>query len=115
MLVYLDDVLIFSKTAEDHLHYVELVLEVLRQNKFYGRLHKCHFNQRLIKYLGHLVSADDIAVNPDKVEAICPWPTPTLVKEVRQILGLANYYCKFIYSYAGLAVPFTNLMHYKTA
>ena len=113
VLVYLDDVLIFSKTAEYHLHHIEMVLKILRQNKFYGRLHKCHFNQWRIKYLRHLVSADGVEVNPDKIEAIRTWPTPTSVKEVHQFLGLANYFRKFICGYAGTAVPLTDLTRDK--
>ena len=109
VLVYLDDVLIFSQNAQDHLQHVEKVLQVLRENKFYGRLHKCHFNQCSIKYLGHIVSANGVAVNPEKIKAIQTWPTPRNLKEVRQFLGLANYFRKFICGYAGMAIPLTNL------
>ena len=67
ILVYLDDILIFSKSAEEHLKHIRKVLDILRTQKFYARLHKWHFNQTSIKYLGHIISADGIRVNPEKI------------------------------------------------
>ena len=82
VLVYLDDILIFSKSAEEHLTHIRQVLDILRAQKFYARLHKCHLNQTSIKYLGHIISTDGIWVNPKKIQAVKDWPRP---KDVRQI------------------------------
>ena len=82
VLVYLDDILIFSKSAEEHLTHIRQVLDILRAQKFYAKLHKCHFNETSIKYLGHIISADGIRVNPEKIQAVKDWPRP---KDVRQI------------------------------
>ena len=79
ILVYLDDILIYSKTPEDHLKHLREVFEILKTQKFFCRLHKCHFNDTKMKYLGHLISADGVSPNPDKVEKVKKWPRLTTV------------------------------------
>ena len=95
VLVYLDDILIFSKSVEEHLTHIRQVLDILRAQKFYGRLQKCHFNQTSIKYLGHIISAEGIRVNPEKIQAVKDWSRPKDVRQIRQFLGLSNYFRKF--------------------
>src|ERR1700730_11011106 len=110
MIVYLDDIVIYSKTLDEHLQQLELVFKRLRQHKLYAKLEKCKFMQREIKFLGHIISADGIRVNPAKVEAIADWPTPRTVKDVRSFLGISGYYRRFINNYSKVAAPLTELL-----
>ena len=109
VLVYLDDILVFSKNEAEHLQHLREVLGILRQQKLYCRLHKCQFNQTEISYLGHIVSEEGIRPNPEGIEKVKNWPTPQCVKHVQQFLGLANYFRKFIQGYSKLATPLTDL------
>ena len=113
VVVYLDDILVYSKTEADHQKHLRLVLEKLREEKFYACLQKCEFAKPEIKFLGHIVGAEGIKVNPAKIAAVNDWPQPTNVHHVRSFLGLANYFRKFIQGYAKLAAPLTDLT--KTA
>lgn len=106
-LVYLDDILVFSKTQEEHLEHVRQVLNMIRENKLYCKLSKCSFLQTELEYLGHLVGADGVRVNPKKVQAVQEFPRPTNVSELRAFLGLSNYFRKFIQNYADTAHPLT--------
>ena len=89
--VYLDDILVFSETEQQHLHDLRAVLERLRHEKFHAKRCKCEFGKRSVKYLGHIVENGTIRVALDKVAVVLTWPMPTCVKEVQQFLGLANY------------------------
>jgi hypothetical protein len=109
VVVYLDDILIFSKTPEEHLEHVAKVLEVLKDNQLYVGLDKCAFGLSEIDFLGHVVSADGIKPDPKKVAAVTEWPMPTSVREVRGFLGLTGYYRRFIKHYAQKAYPLTEL------
>jgi len=109
LVIYLDDLLIFSKTPEEHLEHLELVLKTLKENKLYGSLKKCAFGVREIEFLGHVVSDRGIKVDPAKVAAITSWQNPTSATEVRSFLGLANYYRRFIRGFGGIAAPLTEL------
>ena len=109
VLAFLDDVLIYSRTPEEHVLHVRQVLEALRQNKLYAKPSKCEFFKESVEFLGHIVSADGIRPVEDKVKAVLAWPTPTNLKELRAFLGLANYYRRFIRGFAGLAEPLTDL------
>ena len=110
MIVYLDDIVVYSKNVDEHLHHLQLIFNRLREHKLYAKLEKCQFMQKQIKFLGHLVSADGIRVNPDKVKAIVDWPTPTTVKDIRSFLGISGYYRKFIQNYSKVAAPLTELL-----
>ena len=96
MLVYLDDILVYSKSPEEHLVHLESVLQKLSDNKLFAQLPKCHFNTTSVEYLGHIVSKDGIKPDPKKTEAVKNWPRPHNLKEMRSFLGLANYFRKFI-------------------
>jgi hypothetical protein len=108
-LVYLDDVLIFSKTAEEHMTHLKLVLDLLRQHKYQAKLSKCNFGLPELPYLGFIVGRDGVKANPVKVADIVNWPTPQTVTHVQQFLGLCNYFRKFVQGYANLAAPLTSL------
>ena len=92
VLVYLDDILVFSSTLEEHIAHIRKALERLRSAKLYARLHKCAFFQRRVEYLGFDVSADGIQPSQEKVKAVVEWPKPQSVRDVRGFLGLASFY-----------------------
>jgi Reverse transcriptase (RNA-dependent DNA polymerase) len=108
-LVYLDDILIFNKNAEDHEKHIRIVLEILRKHKFYCKMSKCEFNKPEVKYLGHIVGRDGVKVEPVKVKAVANWPVPTTVTEVQAFLGLANYFHTFIHGHSSVTGPLTDL------
>jgi hypothetical protein len=109
VLVYLDDILIYSETWEEHLYLLRQVLQRIRNNKYYCRLWKCNFGQTSIEYLGHIVSNGEIRMDPAKLEAVSTWPTPRMVPQVRQFLGFTNYFRKFIQGYSLLVKDLTGL------
>ena len=105
----LDDVIIYSKTDEEHVHHVRSILEVLRKNRLYEEIQKCEFNKPSMTCVGFIVSKDGIGMDPAKVLAITKWLVPRSVKEVQQFLGFANFYRKFIHNYSAIASPLTCL------
>jgi hypothetical protein len=113
VLVYLDDILIYSKTWEEHLSLLRQVLTKLQDNKYYCRLWKCHFGESEVEYLGHLVSEDGVRMNPDTVRPLFDWPIPKSPTDVRSFLGLAGYFRKFIQGYSVMVSPLTDLTQAK--
>ena len=109
VLCFLDDILIYSRTEEEHLQHVRAVLRRLKERKLYGKLSKCEFMQREVEFLGHRIGADGLRVAPDKVSGVREWPQPMSVTEVRSFLGLANFYRRFVAGYARIAMPLTEL------
>jgi transposase InsO family protein len=110
VLVYLDDILIYSKNQEEHEKHVEAVLQALRKAKLYANPSKCEFGLKEITFVGHIVGTDGIKVDPAKIKAIENWPTPTTIHEVRSFLGLASYYRRFILNFARIASPISELL-----
>nr|GEU32128.1 reverse transcriptase domain-containing protein [Tanacetum cinerariifolium] len=94
--VFIDDILVYSKTREEHEDHLHIVLEILHQKKLYAKFSKCDFWLGYVALLGHIVSADGITIDPAKVEAITKWPRPTTVIKLRSFLGLVGYYRRFV-------------------
>ena len=111
VIVYLDDILIYSKTKEEHLKHLRLVLKTLKEHKLYAKLKKCELVRQKVEYTGHYISAEGITVDPRKISTIKDWPAPTNVSEVRSFLGLASYYRKFVPGFSAVATPLTSLLH----
>ena len=109
VLVFLDDILIFSKTLEEHQTHVRQVLDVLRREKLYAKESKCEFFKTEVEFLGHHVGRDGVRMMEDKVKAVAEWPAPKNVRDVRAFLGTAGYYRKFIKDFSALATPMTEL------
>jgi hypothetical protein len=109
VLVFLDDILIFSKTLEDHERHVKQVLDTLRKEKLFAKESKCDFFKTEVEFLGHMVGRDGVRMMEDKVKAIGEWPTPAKVGDVRAFLGTAGYYRKFIRDFSSVAAPLSNL------
>lgn len=110
LVVYLDDILIFSKTREEHLALLRRTLQRLRDQQLYVQISKCEFMSQRLEYLGHITDKHGIQVDPSKVRAIQQWPQPAGVKDLQSFLGLANYYRKFIKGFAHIAAPLTDLL-----
>ncbi|KAL4312967.1 hypothetical protein GQ457_01G036970 [Hibiscus cannabinus] len=110
VLVFLDDILVFSETWHEHLTHLRQVLQVLQENGFVAKESKCTFGQETVEYLGHIVSKDGLAMDPSKVRAIREWPIPSNLKDVRGFLGLAGYYRRFIKGFATIAAPISDLL-----
>ncbi|GJV10243.1 putative reverse transcriptase domain-containing protein [Tanacetum coccineum] len=110
VIVFIDDILVYSKMREEHEDHLRIVLEILRQKKLYAKFSKCDFWLGQVAFLGHIVSADGITMDHAKVEAINKWSRPMTVTEVRSFLGLAGYYRRFVEGFSLLALPLTKLM-----
>ncbi|GJP86111.1 hypothetical protein CLOP_g16170 [Closterium sp. NIES-67] len=114
VVVYLDDILIYSRDMKQHVEHLRRIFEILRRERFYVKLSKSEFALEKVQFLGHLVSAQGVHVDPKKIEAVRTWKTPENVKELQQFLCFANYYNRFVPQYAKLAAPLTNLLKKNT-
>lgn len=109
VVIYLDDILIYSKTPEEHVDHLKQVLDILKKEKLYAKMAKCEFNKTEVPFLGHIVGREGIKVNPKKIEVVQNWPVPTDVQQLRQFLGLTNYFRKFILGYSSISAPLNEL------
>ena len=114
VLVFLDDILVFSKTQEEHLLHMRAVLDRLRAAKLYAKLSKCEFFRSEVEFLGHHIGANGLSVMQDKIAAVRDWPTPRCVTDIRAFLGLAGFYRRFVRRFSELALPLTLLTKTKT-
>ena len=109
-LVYLDDIILHSKTLEEHLQRLERLLQRLQEVNLKLKPSKCSLMQKKVVFLGHVVSGDGIATDPEKIKLVEEWPTPTNLKQLRGFLGLTGYYRKFVKGYAHIAGPLNRLL-----
>ena len=109
VVVYLDDILIYSRTLEEHEQHVRLVLEQLRKHKLYAKESKCEFFRTQVTFLGFIVSDEGLKVDPKKVSAVTDWPVPSSVTEVRSFLGFVGFYRKFIRMHSEIVAPMSEL------
>jgi len=109
IVVYLDDILVYSKSNEDHVIHLRKLFEKLREVKLYGKLEKCIFMNPTVAFLGYIVTREGVHVDPEKVKAVQTWSTPTNVHEVRIFHGLASFYRRFIKNFSTIMAPITEL------
>ncbi|GJR33096.1 putative reverse transcriptase domain-containing protein [Tanacetum coccineum] len=110
VIVFIDDILIYSKNKEEHKRHLKIILELLKNEQLYAKFSKCDFWLELVQFLGHVIDNKGVHVDPAKVEAIQIWSAPTTLKEVRQFLGLARYYRRFIEGFWLISKPLTKLI-----
>ena len=109
-LIYLDDIIIFSSTFEDHLERLQAVFKNLERHNLELKPSKCEFYKEQVLNLGHVVSADGIHTDPSKLEAVSNWPIPKTTKDVRKFLGFTCYYRRFVKGYASIVRPLNNVL-----
>lgn len=109
VLVFFDDILVYSRTWEDHLNHLRQVLSILAEHQFHVKLSKCAFGQKSVEYLGHVISEEGIRVNQNKIKAMLEWPQPKNLTALRGFLGLTGYYQKFVKDYGTIARPLTEM------
>lgn len=114
VLVFFDDVLVYSNSWAEHMMHLQEVLQLLRNNHLFVKQNKCTFGTHQIGYLGHIIAAGEVTMDTVKVEGVSNWPTPKSVKELRGFLGLSGYYRRFIRNYGVMARPLTNLLKKNT-
>ncbi|GJZ32130.1 putative reverse transcriptase domain-containing protein [Tanacetum coccineum] len=109
VIVFIDDILIYSKNREEHVDHLRLVLELLKKEKLYVKFSKCELWLREVQFLGHVINGNRIHVDPSKIEAVKNWKAPRTSSDVRSFLGLAGYYCRFIENFSKIAKSLTIL------
>nr|ABG65937.1 retrotransposon protein, putative, Ty3-gypsy subclass [Oryza sativa Japonica Group] len=110
VVVFINDIRIYSRTKEEHEEHLRLALEKLREHQLYAKFSKCEFWLSEVKFLGHVISAGGVAVDPSNVESVTNWKQPKTVSEIRSFLGLAGYYRRFIENFSKIAKPMTRLL-----
>lgn len=110
MLVFLDDILIYSKFMEEHKRHLQAVLSLLKEHQLFAKKRKCTLTQHQLKHLGHIISEKGVAADPKKLEMMMNWPAPKDIKALRGFLGLMGYYRRFVKDYGKIARPLTQLL-----
>lgn len=110
VLVFVDDILIYNQTMEEHLIHLQTVFQILHKHQLKVKKSKCSFAQQKLAYLGHIISPNGVSTDSDKIAVVQSWPVPSSVKELRSFLGLAGYYRKFVRNYGILSKPLTSLL-----
>ncbi|GJX32902.1 putative reverse transcriptase domain-containing protein [Tanacetum coccineum] len=109
IIVFIDDILIYSRNKEEHANHLRIILELLKKEKLYAKFSKCDFWIHIMQFLGHLIDSQGLHVDPAKIEAVKNWTSPTTPTEIRQFLGLAGYYRRFIKDFSKIAKSLTEL------
>lgn len=110
IVVYFDDILVYSRTVEDHLSHLRILFEILHKHQLYINLGKCSFLTTEIAFLGFYINQFGISIDPSKISAIQKWPKPTSVRDIQCFLGLASFYRKFIKHFSSIAAPSTECL-----
>jgi hypothetical protein len=110
VVVFIDDILIYSKNDKEHAKHLRIVLQRFRDHKLYAKFSKCEFWLNSVQYLGHTISKDGISIDPSKVQEVMDWKPPKSVHQIRSFLGLAGYYRRFIPDFSRIAKPMTELL-----
>jgi len=105
VVVYLDDILIYSSDKKTHAKQVKEVLRRLRKHKLYAKPEKCEFHKEKVEYLGYILTPDGLFMDPAKVKTIQDWPEPRRVRDVQSFLGFANFYRRFIFNFSDIVIP----------
>ena len=109
VVVFIDDILIYSENEQEHKEHWKMIMQVLREQQLYAKFNKCDLFKDKIQYLGHVVPKDGISVDPDKIMAIIEWPVPKNVTDIRSFMGITWYYWKFIEVFSKISYPITSL------
>jgi hypothetical protein len=109
VVVFINDILVYSKIEEEHEEPLRIALQMLRKHKLYAKFDKCDFYQKEIQYLGHVILVEGIVVDPEKIKAIMEWPVPKDVVDIRSFMGITGYYRRFIEGFSKIADPITSL------
>ena len=109
MIVFIDDILIYSRDQEEHQGHLRTALQTLKEHQLYAKFSKCEFWLDNVQFLGHVISKNGISVDPTKIEAVSKWFAPTNVLEIRSFRGLARYYRRFVEGFSSLAALLTAL------
>jgi len=110
VVVFIDDILVYSRNEEEHAEHLRVVLTRLREHQLYAKFSKCEFWLKKVPFLGHVLSEEGISVDPTKVQEVLDWKVPTSVHEVRSFLGLVGYYLRFILEFSKISKPMTHLL-----
>ncbi|GJY81839.1 putative reverse transcriptase domain-containing protein [Tanacetum coccineum] len=113
VIVFIDDILIYSKNKQEHAEHLKLILELLKKEQLYAKFSKCEFWIPKVQFLGHVIDSQGIHVDPAKIESVKDWASPKSATEIRQFLGLAGYYRRFIEGFSKIAKPMTKLTQKK--
>ena len=113
-VAYLDDILIYSKTLEEHVTHVRKVLEKLLEWELYASLEKCEFHVQQVEFLDYVISPEGVSMEKDKVSTIMDWPSPKSVHNIQVLLGFTNFYRRFIQAYSCVVLPITSLLRKST-
>ncbi|WMV30893.1 hypothetical protein MTR67_024278 [Solanum verrucosum] len=109
VIIFIDNILIYSRSKEEHEHHLRIVLGIAKEKKFYAKFSKCEIWLSSVALVGHVVSKEGIMVDPKKIEAVGDWVRPVSITEIRSFLGVVGYYRRFVEGFSSIASPLTRL------